>query len=77
MKKMDVYTKKSGYILVGYPLSHLASDDRLQADSLGRTNSCACATLDALVSIDYIDVAGRNSLNRTLIDASTASDTRI
>ena len=50
---------------------------RLQADSLGRTNSCTCATLDALVSINYIDVTGRNSLNRTLIDASTACDTRI
>ena len=50
---------------------------RLQADSLGRTNSCACATLDTLICINYIDVASRNSLNRTLIDASTASDTRI
>ena len=50
---------------------------RLQADSLRRTNTCACATLDALVSINYIDVAGADSLNRTLIDAGTASDTRI
>ena len=50
---------------------------KLQADSLGRTNTCARATLDTLVRIDYIDVAGSDSLYRTLIDASTARDTRI
>ena len=59
------------------PLSLFLASVRLQADSLRRTNAGASATLDALICINNIDVAGRNCLNRTLINTSTASDTRI
>ena len=47
------------------------------SDSLAGANACAGAAVDALVGIDNIDIACRNSLNGALADASSASYARI
>ena len=41
-----------------------------QADSTGGASISACATLCALVWIDAVDVAFRNSANGTFVNAS-------
>ncbi len=46
-------------------------------DCLARTYACARAAVDALVGVDDVDVARRNSLYRAFADAGAASDARI
>lgn len=41
-------------------------------DRLAGANACAGAAVDALVGVDDIDVAGRNSLRGALADAGAA-----
>ena len=45
-----------------------------QADSLVRTNACACSALCAEIGINRIDVALRDSLNGALANTCTASN---
>lgn len=42
-------------------------------DSLSRANRCASTAVRALIWVDMIDIALRNSLARTLAGTSTAS----
>ena len=46
-------------------------------DRLAGANACAGAAVDALVSVDNIDVASRDSLYRALADAGTAGNTSV
>ena len=46
-------------------------------DSLAGANACAGSAVDALVGIDNVDIAGRDSLYRTFVDAGSASDAGI
>ena len=46
-------------------------------DSLAGANACTSTAVNALVGIDNIDIAGRDSLYRAFVDAGTASDARI
>ena len=47
-----------------------------KADSLRRTNACACATLRASISVDYVLFSTlRDSLNGALTCACTTRDT--
>ena len=44
----------------------------LRNDRFARANACAGAAVDALVGVDDVDVAGRNSLYQALADAGAA-----
>lgn len=45
----------------------------LRYDRFAGANACARTAVDALVGVDNVDVAGRNSLDRALADAGAAS----
>ena len=49
----------------------------LRSDSLWRTYTSTSTAVDTLAWVDYIDIASRDSLNWTLVDASTACNARI
>ena len=44
----------------------------LRNDCLARANASASTAVDALISVDYIDIALRDSLYGALTDAGTA-----
>lgn len=49
----------------------------LKVYRLRRANAGACAALDALVRVDYIDITSRDGLDRALVDACSASNARV
>ena len=49
----------------------------LWCNSLRRTYACASTAVDALISVDYIDITCRNSLYWALSDTCTTCNARI
>lgn len=50
--------------------------DRLRfVNSVVRANTCTSSAIQAFICVDYIDIALRNSFNRTFANASSASYT--
>lgn len=41
-------------------------------DRLAGANACAGSAVDALISVDHIDISGRDRLDRAFADTSTA-----
>ena len=68
--KKDRLTVWSAYLFVSIGLL-------LGSNSLAGANTCAGTAVDALVSVDYIDVASRDSLYGALADAGATSNTSI
>lgn len=46
-------------------------------DRLAGANACAGAAVDALVGIDNVDIAGRDSLDGAFVDTCAACNARI
>lgn len=66
--------KKHPHSINGMRVFSLLSSVLFGVDSFVRANACAGAAIDALVRVDNIDVACRNSLNGAFVDAGAACD---